>query len=197
MSKKTTTDTTIKYDPMGMQGYHSSVGSLQDMLKDPMKSIYWLQQMQLAQRMISRTGARNANALMSNLAAAGMTNAPGGALMANLARIGRASSGMQADALLNIINQATNAKMGAAQLLQNPLRTGDKTVQKTSGVGTWLPQVLGGALSFAMPLVGGAMGLGGAGGGPSAMGSFSHPTFMAGVNPYIPPAPSSPYSWGT
>ncbi len=169
-TKKTTTTSEQKntYDPAALAQYQSGVqqggGVLAAFMNDPYKNAYFLQQLGLINKQALGLGQRGVSNLWQNATAGGMSgNNLSSFMAANLARQGRATSGLQAGGLNALLPQFAQMRMGAAQTAMGftPLQTGgtmnSTQTQKTSGLGTWLPQVIGAGLAIAgAPFTGGA-----------------------------------------
>jgi hypothetical protein len=208
-SKKTTTtqqETTNKYNPLAMGAYERGVGSgmdvLQQFMQDPYKNAFFLQQLGMINRQASQMGQRG----MSNIGRQAQMSGWGGNMGAawqqsQQARQGRATSGLMAQGQNALLPQFAAMRMGAAQeaLRFQPLQTGQSmtgtSTTKSSGLGTWLPQVLGAAAAIGLaPFTGGTslMGLGGlAGMGAGSSASGGPLSNLSGLpigigNPYGP-----------
>src|SRR5574337_1640573 len=150
-------------------------------MQDPMKAGYLNMLLQQGLKGASQQGAVQQQNLMQNLAAGGF----GGQnlnpfLQSQIGKIGRATSGMKAQDYMNTLLQGANLRMGAASQASGfgPLQPGSTQVQQQSGLGTWLPTVLGAGLNFA---TGGGLGmLGGMFGGSPMTTQF--PTTMNSLN---------------
>lgn len=130
-----------------------------------------------------------------NAAQFGGGNVPG-FLQSQAKQAGYQTSGAQQNSYWNALNSTVNSQLGAASTAAGfkPLQTGQ--TQTTSGLGTWLPQLLGAGISAGLAPFTGGMSLGGLAGSlgqqPTLGGSssgFSN-AMMAGVNPSANPAPS-------
>jgi hypothetical protein len=191
MSTKKTTTTTNQYDPGSMGAFKAFTGAAQpvllDYMKDPQKASYFLLQAGMLDRYARSQGASGVQNILGN-ARTGFSGDLPAYLQASLARSGRQTGALRANSFLQALLQAEENRRWATGtgLSYQPLQTGQKSVQKNSGLGTWLPQVASLALGAALaPFTGGAsllgaagaMGAGGGGGAPSS--SF----FPGGVNP--------------
>lgn len=186
---KKTTDTTNKYDPQSMNIFHqmgdAGSGVMQQYMKDPLTASYFQNQVGMMNRFSQQIGQRSMNALLGQRGVGGGSGIMPGWLQSNIARIGRNTGAMQGQNVLTALMNAESRRFqaGGNALNYRPLQTGQKTDEQTSGLGTWLPQVIGmgvqGALAFG---TGGASAIGsaakagggiaGAAGGAS---SFFHP----------------------
>lgn len=161
-STKKTTDTTNKYDPASMNIFHQlgSAGSntLQDYMKDPLKASYFQNQVGIMNRFSQQSGLRNINALLGQRGMMGGGATPGW-LSSNIGRIGRQTGASQSQNVLQALMNAESRRYSAAgnALSYRPLQTGQHSEEQTSGLGTWLPQVIGMGASAAL-----AFGTGGA-----------------------------------
>lgn len=152
MSKKTETKTTNQYDSASMNQYHTNHGNatnvFSDYMKDPLKASYFQNQVNILNRASNQIGQRNVSNLLNNQNLTGGGVMPG-YMSSMLARTGRDTGAMQAQNFLGALMQAEQNRRGAASAAfqDRPLQTGQNSVQTTSGVGTWLPQVIGAGLS--------------------------------------------------
>jgi hypothetical protein len=150
-----------------MNQYHSfwNMASplLNSMIQNPYNNSSYalnLSQQTNAAQTLGRQAISNA---FSNLRTMGMGDSSSGlkaALGANMSRFG---SALTQRGFMNAANQANADKWNALGIQSNrsPLQTGQTQTQTKSGLGTWLPQLLGGAASLAMaPFTGGASLLG-------------------------------------
>lgn len=216
MSTKKTTTTTNQYDPSSMTFFKSlqpqmQAGYASDMQLDPTKSNAFnlgLQQQVAAARGANRTQMSN---IAGNALFAGGGNLSG--IQASmLAAGGRAVAGRAANAFTtNYLNYDTMRRQEMMQASGiKPLQTGQTQVQQTSGLGTWLPQVIGGAAqiglaaatggsSAALKVAGGAVGNAAM---QTAQGNAGDPglSVPGGVqwdqNPFNNAAVSSPNGYG-
>lgn len=184
MSTKTETDSTIKFDPTAMSTFRNLQGPIQntllDYMNDPRKASYFTQQIQLLSKANQGLLTRNTQNILTQAGQRGIT--PNSALTSSLlGRAARGSSANMNNSYLQALMQAEGNRKWATNQAQGytPLRTGQTDVTKTSGLGTWLPQVIGGALSLAMaPMTGGTsllgmLGAAGKGAGAAAGGVAS------------------------
>ena len=184
--KETTSKQETQFDP-GSRGVYNALqpgiqNVLQQFMSDPLTASYFLKQLGMANQQISQLGQRNVGNLLANMRTGGFGGGNMNAFQQSaLARTGRATSGMQSNAFNNLLMNANQMRLGATQQAQgyNPLVTGQTgtTTEKTSGLGTWLPTVLGAGLGIAAGFAsGGATGsLGGRnvmGGGGGGFGSI-------------------------
>lgn len=112
----------------------------------------------------NQSGQTAMSSLGSNMAAFGGGGSPG-FLQSQVRQAGYNTSGLRQNAYWNALNSTVGSQMNATGMAANyrPLQTGQ--TQTTSGLGTWLPQVLGAGLSIGLaPFTGGAslLGLNGA-----------------------------------
>jgi hypothetical protein len=172
-----------------MPGYASTVNSY---MNNPFGNPFMQQQQQM--------GTNQAN----NLGATGMANTTRNLNMSGISQNSPAALQMMQQQMMN--NSSTKANLGFLQPMQNalgmqqsamqqagsfkPLQTGQ--TQSQGGVGSWLPQILGGGLSL---LTGGLLGGGGGGAaqtagqvnnvwGSGAMTNMSSPMTGAGFGSY-------------
>jgi len=177
-------------------------GGLMGLVANPFSSPFFNLNLQQQTKGASALAGRNMQNALLNFGRTGFgTGATGGMRTQLLSGLNRMGSGMQYGGFMNAVNQAQSDRWNAASLgsslFSNPLQTGQQNVQKTSGLGTWLPQVVGGALAIgAAPFTGGASlaGLGslmGKGAGmdsgytPSGAFGGGSPTGYGGFNNYL------------
>jgi hypothetical protein len=173
MSTNKTTTTTNAYNPQGMANYNAYQGTLPSILQgyaqNPFGNPFY--QLNLGNNMAAAntTNMNNFQNAMSNFNMAGMGGAPSGARTQLMNQLTRGASGINANAFFNAASNAFQNQWNAMGMMNSfqPLQTGGTQVQKTSGLGTWLPQLAGAALGGAMDFATGGMSslLGGLGGG--------------------------------
>ena len=217
MSQTKQTTTTNQYDPGSKSAFDTMTPQMSSVLSSYMRNPFNNGQYRLGlgRSMASALteGNNAARAVQSMFRTSGFAGGAGSPfLMAQRARIGRFASGLRANAQVGNIMNAFARQQWATQLASgySPLQTGQTATQKTSGLGTWLPQVMGAGLSIAAaPFTGGtslmglpgAMGAAGGGGGDVSMTPFNQR--MSGVNSGInwgelaqPPAqPYNPFAF--
>ena len=202
MSTKTSTSQAstnkLNYDPNALNLYQNLIRSggmqLSNLMNQPLSSP--LYQMGLGQSIKGATagGANNMGALQQLMRTSGFTGTGGqGFQSAQTAKIGRANQGLVAGAnTANVMNalqrqlQATGMAMSFQPLLKGTSGTSQST-QTQSGLGTWLPQLLGAGLGMA------TSGLTSGAGMLSAMGGSAVP----GGLPAQATAPSGGYGFGS
>ena len=161
----TTTTTTANYNQQGMNAYNSMMPGYASTVNSYMNNPFGNPFMQQQQQM----GTSQAN----NLGAAGMANTTRNLNMSGISQNSPAALQMMQQQQMQ--NSSQRANLGFLQPMQNalgmqqsamqqagsfkPLQTGQ--TQSQGGVGSWLPQILGGGLSL---LTGGLLGGGGGGG---------------------------------
>lgn len=153
MSKKTETKTTREFDP----GSKSTFDKLQspiaqvltDYMKDPLKATYFNNMLGMTLNQNSLIGARNIQNVGDQYKYLG--GGTSGALQAARERVMRANSANDSNSFLQLLLNSENIRRQATgqAMAYNPLQTGQTEVQKQSGLGTWLPQVIGAGLSGA------------------------------------------------
>lgn len=128
-----------------------------------------LQQQMNAANQLNSNNIRNA---LNNANMAGMGNLTGGARMSLLSGLGRQASGVRQQGFFNNWNTAVAQQQFGSNVLGglSGQLAGTTSTQKTSGLGTWLPQVIGAGLSLATGGLGGALSGAFGGGGSSAPG---------------------------
>ena len=190
MSTKKETKTTVDYNKPALNTYNALqpqiLSGLQQYLGgDLINSPFFQQALAFMMPQASRLGQRGVGNVFQNLAASGMSGAGmPGYLGANLGRAGRATSGLQANAFWNAFSQANQARLAALSQAQGyqPLQMGQTSVQKVSGLGTWLPQLIGG-VAAAVP--GMMTGQGISSGMQGALGSAQFPGMSGGSFPNL------------
>ena len=180
--KETTSKQETQFDP-GSRGVFNALqpgiqGVLQQFMSDPLTASYFLKQLGMANQQISQLGQRNVGNLLANMRTGGFGGGNMNAFQQSaLARTGRATSGMQSNAFNNLLMNANQMRLGATQQAQgyNPLVTGgtSQSTERTSGLGTWLPQVIGAGLGMASGAMGGGAGGAFGGGNFGAIGKSS------------------------
>jgi hypothetical protein len=225
MSTKTQTDSTNKYDPGSMSRYSGWQSSmfpiLQSLFQNPTGSQFFNQNLQQNQRSASQLGGRNSSNALLNFQRSGIGGGSlgGGAMQQLMSGAGRYSSSLGYQAWNSTMNQAQADRWNAGSLgsqMFQPLQTGQSQTQTKSGLGTWLPQLIGAGLSGlaavgtggASLLATGAAGLGsqfGAGGASPEINSllsnnlgggyFSGPS-IGGFSGGTSYTPSNPFQQG-
>jgi hypothetical protein len=156
MSKKKTTTTsqsqTAQFAPGALNGYTTALNQAQGMVKNPYGNPFY--QQTLTQGM-NAANSMNQNAqqnVTSNIARSGI-GASSPAAMMMMQQAGYMGSHTQAGAFMNASQQAQGMYGAGMNFLGHPLQTGQSmngtSTEKTSGVGSWLPQVAGAALGAA------------------------------------------------
>lgn len=171
MSTKQTTNqsssSALQYDPASKNIYGSLTGAgggvLNQYMVNPFNNPFFNIGTGQAQRGAQQMGANAIQALMQNQKVSGLSGQAGqGFQQAQLGRIGRSTLSMGAQGNMANVMAALNRQMQATGMGMSfqPLLTGEKgqsqSVQQTSGLGTWLPQLLGTAAGMAMGGFGGA-----------------------------------------
>jgi len=195
MSTKQTTNSTnaLQYDPKSKGLYDqltSGAGNiLSQYMTNPFGNGFFNLGQGMGQAAAQKQGATMKNALAQNMKVSGIGGNAGNAFqLGQLGRIGRSTSAMGASSTMSNVLNALNRQMTASQmgLSFNPLLTGEKgqTVQQQSGLGTWLPQLLGAGIGAASSFATGGMkgAMKGMGGASSAFSPASS-VFSGGLNP--------------
>jgi hypothetical protein len=211
----TKTESKINYDPNAMgiygQGIKTASGVFNQWATNPYSNPFFNMQKAFLSNQAAGVGQRNVSTILSNASRSGFGGGNSGFTQSLIAQAGRATSGLQNQGLFQALQQANQNQQFALGNLWNfqPLMTG--STQTRSGLGTWLPQVLGAAAMAGMaPFTGGAslagMGsmIGGAGNNSGFSGGYigaSNPFHGAGgfnfgsVTPTALPPPN-PFSAG-
>lgn len=157
--------TTDQFDPASMDAYHQllgkSSGVLQDYMSDPFKSTFFNQMLGMGQANIGQQNQTSLNQLTRNAQAMGGGGNSNPYLQSLMAQQGRGASAQQSGLFGNLLNNANQSRMWATQQAAGfkPLQTG--STQQTSGLGSWLPQLIGAGLGVAGGIAsGGISGLG-------------------------------------
>lgn len=186
MSTKSTTNqnssNALNYDPASKGLYSSLTGAggkqLLDLINNPFGNSLYKLGLGQSQRGAQQTGQQGIQALLNNMKVGGISGQAGNAFQtAQLNKLGRSNLTTMSNANVGNITNALQRQMTATGMGMsfNPLLTGETgkstTTQQQSGLGTWLPQLLGG--------IAGA-GLGMATGGASAVTSAFNPSKWVG-----------------
>jgi hypothetical protein len=146
--------TTNQYSQSGMNAYNAFQPQLQSVLggyaSNPFGNPFY--QLNLSSNMATanrQSGQMNQNAL-SQFNMTGMGGAPSGARTSLMAQLGRYGSSLNAGAFQSAASNAFTNQMGALNTMAGyrPLQTGQ--TQQTTGLGTWLPQLVGAAAGIGM-----------------------------------------------
>lgn len=153
MSTKKTTTEAGTFDPTSMSTFQAFQpafrGGMLDIMQDPLKATYFNTMLQMSQAQNRQAFGQSQNIMNQNLAAGGFVgNMPAFAQM-NLLNNQRALSAAQSNTFNNLLLGANQMRFGALSQAggYRPFQTGGQTTQRTSGLGTWLPQVAGMGLS--------------------------------------------------
>ncbi len=187
MGTKTTTTSNstqnIQRDPQAMTGYHQALTQAQSLVSNPFNNQFYNQNLGLLTGNANRQNQMMQQNTLSNLQRSGIGT---GSAAGNMLRMMGGYMGSRNTAgAFNMAGQTAQSMYGSGMsMLSNPLvtgQTGNSTqTQQTSGLGTWLPQVIGAGLGAAGGFMGGggfagamkgAMGMPSSGGG-NAMGGF-------------------------
>lgn len=216
MSKKTVTTTNqtqnqtqaATFDPASLNAYHSLLApaqsALTDYMQNPLQSTAFDQRNQLANQNAFALASRNKSNILANSGTFASGNMPA-YLQSALGRNSRALSATQSNSFLQNLLYADQTRQSATNsaLGFRPLQTGGTSsgtmsgtqTQQTSGLGTWLPQLVGAGLGIAGTLAGGGIGKAAgatsglfSGGSSSAMsGSIANNNaFIGGLDTYQP-----------
>jgi len=168
MSTKTQTTTQNQYDPTAMNTYQGLQGglgsSISGYMNNPFSNPFFQTQQQMGNNQANLYGGTAMYNITRNMNLMGMGGGNNAAAMEMMNNQQRGNTNMRANlGFLNPVQNAFTAQQNAMGLASQyrPLQTGGTQTQTKSGLGTWLPQLAGGALSLAT----GGMFKGG-GGGP-------------------------------
>lgn len=186
MSSKTKSKQTIKYDPQALGVYGAlqpqiQAGLTNDMTLDPTKSATYNLGLQQLTDAVQALAQKRQNVFLNNLTARGISPSSG-FITSQMERMNRATDSAQAQgSIQNFLNFDAMRRNAQAQAMgYRPLQTGSEGEQKTSGLGTWLPQVASAGLQFA-----GGMMAGGGGQSPytadvQALPAYTRPSLPVG-----------------
>src|SRR5258708_3082971 len=184
MSTKNVTTSSAQFDPNSMgvfQGLTSTYGkSIQDLIQNPYSNMMFNTQMGMGNQALQTQEASGNQAMLQRAQAMGI-NPSSPMFQQMMAQQQRGGQGRQSDMFNNLLLQASQLRQGAIGQAgaYRPMQTGSTEEKKQSGLGTWLPQLIGAGLGAA----GGAMtgGLSKAGGGSSFFGGLGGA--MRGMTP--------------
>ena len=164
MGTKNVTQSTNAYNGSAMNNYNMFQGSignnLMQMVNNPLGNSFFKNQLAQQQGVNNQIGQRsNANLFQNLRAGGGILSNSGGFAAGALGRNQQTNNMMQGNAFNTALNNALQTRNTGLMSMQayQPLQTGSTSTNTTSGLGTWLPQLAGAALSAAMPGVGGLM----------------------------------------
>jgi len=189
MSTQTRTQATSQFDPSSMGvfgGLTQAFGQgIQQDITDPYKSMAFNTQLGMQQRMLGQQGGQANMAYLQRAQALGM-NPQSGIFQSGMNQLQRQQLANQAGGYNNLLLQAAQLRQGALGMAGSyrPLQTGQTQVQSQSGLGSWLPQVVGAGLGMAgkafMPGMGAFGGPSGGGGGDQFAGAGYGPNYTPG-----------------
>lgn len=173
MTQKQQTTTTGQYNQGSMGVFNQlqpqfgqAIGSE---ITNPYSNMFFNQQLGMGQQQLGAQGASANQALLQRGQALGMqANSP--LMQSQMGMNQRAGMAGQSNLYNNLLMQAGQMRQSALGMAGSykPLQTGQTQMQTVSGTGSWLPQIVGGALGAATSaFTGGMMGGGGGGGGSS------------------------------
>jgi hypothetical protein len=165
------------YDPASMARYQTAqgqaLGGLQEFANNPFQSSFFNTLAQMQRQNVGQQGQSAVQSLLQNARTSGYsTSSP--YMQSLMAQQSRAQSGQQAQGFNSLLAMMPGLRMQALGMMQggfNPLQTGgtqqqsykgnmtgqqnSQQTQQMSGLGTWLPQLIGGALGAAGGFMGG------------------------------------------
>lgn len=221
MSTQNQTDSsnqsTMQFNPLAQSTYNDLIGAGGKQLLGDIKNPFGnpLYQLGLGQSMkgASQGAANNQGVLQSIMKTSGMGGTAGQGFQAGQqTQMGRANQSMFSQANLGNIMSAMQRQMAATGMGMSfsPQMTGQSgtssSTQTTSGLGTWLPQLLSSAAGMGMGALTGGMSKamnpdssGGGGGsfmGSTAAGTFPNGSPFSGFTPQsgLSGAPVNPFS---
>lgn len=209
----------IQRDPASLTAYHALLADFVPQVRadlgDPRESPFFNFGLQTALQGARAVGGRNFQNFLANQRAGGFTGSNQSALTASeRARAGRFTSGLQANAFIqNFLAQEARRRQALAFAgAFQPLMTGEsgredsrsQSVEKTSGLGTWLPQAIGMGMAAAMPFLApiapavtmGATQGAGALAGANSIRAGAMAGLSAGFSPTVASSPSSYWGFG-
>lgn len=146
------------------------------MVSNPFNNSQYNMGLQMQTNTANQLGMNAVQNAMRNFNMAGTGDLTGGARASLLSGLSRQTSNLRQQGFMSNFQTAIGQQQFGTNVLGNmqPLQTGNTQVQKTSGLGTWLPQLIGAGLGFATGMGGGG-GLGSlfGGGGSGGGGGFS------------------------
>jgi hypothetical protein len=155
MSTKNVQTTQGTFDPTSMSTFNALQGgyrqNMQDFMNNPLQSSFFNTQMQMANAQ-NRYAFGGANRTMGqNMAAGGFVGNAPAYMQSNLLRNQRGLSSANANSFNNLLLGANQLRFGATQGAgaYRPFQTGQTQTQTQSGLGSWLPQVIGAGLGAA------------------------------------------------
>lgn len=181
----------LSFNPIAQGIYNNLIqggsGVLSGYMNNPLGNPLYQMGLGQSQKGAQQLGANNMAALTQNQLVQGLGgNAGAGWLNAQKAQTGRANQSLLSQANIGNVMQAFNRQLGATGLGMSfsPQLTGSSGTSSqtstTSGLGTWLPQLLGGGLAAGLGIA--SMAGGGGGAAPSIMPSSFSSSF-GGSNP--------------
>jgi hypothetical protein len=206
MSTKKTQDTkssnALTFDPKSKALYDKLIGSSGDLLQSWMNNPFGNPLYKLglgqSQRGAQAAGQQGMGALMNNMKISGITGRAGNAFQqAQVNKMGRTNLGLMSGANVgNVMNALQRQQQATAMGMSfQPLLTGETanshSQEQTSGLGTWLPQLVGAGLQGAMGMATGGASTIASKGMSAASGSGGNP--FASFNPSFPGFPQNPF----
>ena len=147
---------TNAYDPTSMgvfQGMQGGLGSaISGYMNNPFSNPFFQQQQQMGNQQANLQGQTGMSNIVRSMGMSGMGGSNNPAAMEMMQNQARANSGMRAQlGFQNPMQNAFTAQQGAMGMAgqYRPLQTGGTQTQTQSGLGTWLPQLLGAGLGMA------------------------------------------------
>ncbi len=184
MSTTNTQTTTGQFNQAGMNAYNQMTPAFSQMamgyMNNPFQNPFFQQQQQMGNQQANLMGGSAMSNIARNWTASGMGTSNNPAMLEMMQNQSRANSGMRANlGFLNPMQNAFTAQQNFGQMASQfrPLQTGQTQTQKQSGLGTWLPQLIGAGIGIAgMGMTGGMSGLAGAAKGGGGGGSPFFPS---------------------
>lgn len=197
MSTQNKTESTASFDPGSMgvfSGLTKAFGrATEEDINDPYSSMFFNQQLARGNQAQQSQASAGNQALLQRAQALGINpSSPLFAMMMQQQQ--RGNMGNQSDMFQNLLLQASQLRQQAIGRAGSfrPLQTGQTQTQTQSGLGTWLPQVIGAGIKGA-----GMFATGGASAGFDFSGAGSGPS--GGMNPGFglsTPGISDPFGGG-
>ena len=154
MSTKQNSNNSFQFNPTAQSGYNAMQGpatqGLSSNISDPFSNTLFNTQLGMGSRNNSMQTSSALGAQQQNWQARGMNSSSPAAMFMNQNTVNQGRSN-QASMFNNLLLQGANFRQNSIQGAMNyrPQQIGQNNQQTTSGLGTWLPQVISGTVSAA------------------------------------------------
>lgn len=164
--QESTSNNTLNYDPSSLALYKKLTSGggnvLSQYMNNPLSNPWYNLGLGQSMKGATQLGQQNMNTMTNNMKVSGIGGGAGNAFQqAMTSNIGRGNQSLRSQANLGNVFQALQRQMTATGMGMsfNPLLTGEsgKSTQQTSGLGTWLPQLLGSLAGAGMSAATGGM----------------------------------------